>query len=74
MALGKAKKYAITCILLESDLDSCPKRGKTFLPMKHLFLATVFAVATLTACAHKPAPAPVDAKVVKTPAKCCKKK
>jgi hypothetical protein len=34
--------------------------------MKHLFLAAVFAVATLTACSHKPAPAPVDAKVVKT--------
>ncbi|MEI6562081.1 MAG: hypothetical protein WCO68_08370 [Verrucomicrobiota bacterium] len=41
--------------------------------MKHLFLATVFAVATLSACSHKPAPV-VDAKVVKTPAKCCKKK
>ena len=41
--------------------------------MKHTFLALAFAVATLTACSHKPAPAPTDAKVVKTPAKCCKK-
>lgn len=34
--------------------------------MKHIFLAAVFAVATLTACSHKPAPTVVDTKVVKT--------
>lgn len=39
--------------------------------MKHIFLATVFAVATLTACTHKTVVAPTDSKVVKTP--CCKK-
>ncbi|GEM_PF-3893837 len=37
--------------------------------MKHIILAAIFAAATLTACSHKPAPAPVDAKCVKT----CKK-
>ena len=39
--------------------------------MKHLFLAAAFAVATLTACSHKPAPVVTDSKVVKAPAKCC---
>lgn len=43
--------------------------------MKHLFLATVFAVATLTACSHKSTTVVTDTKVVKTPAtKCCKAK
>jgi len=37
--------------------------------MKHIILAVAFAAITLSACSHKPAPAPVDAKVVKT----CKK-
>ena len=37
--------------------------------MKHIFLAAVFAVATLTACSHKTVVAPTDTKVVKT----CKK-
>jgi len=41
--------------------------------MKNLFLAVAFAVATLTACAHKPATVVTDTKVVKTPVKCCKK-
>jgi hypothetical protein len=36
--------------------------------MKHIFLAVAFAVATLTACSHKPAPVCTDSKVVKTPA------
>lgn len=43
--------------------------------MKYTFLAVAFAVATLTACAHKPAPVVVtESKVVKAPAKkCCPK-
>jgi hypothetical protein len=42
--------------------------------MKHTFLALAFAVATLTACAHKPAPVVTDSKCVKAPAKkCCPK-
>jgi len=41
--------------------------------MKNIFLAAAFAVATLTGCAHKPAPVAPDAKVVKTPAKACPK-
>lgn len=39
--------------------------GKTFPSMKHIILAAAFAVATLTACAHHPAPV-TNAKVVKT--------
>lgn len=37
--------------------------------MKHIILAVAFAAVTLTACSHKPAPAPCDSKAVKT----CKK-
>lgn len=43
--------------------------GKILPSMKHIILAAIFAAATLTACSHKPAPAPVDTKCVKT----CKK-
>ncbi|MEI6349838.1 MAG: hypothetical protein WCP06_01885 [Verrucomicrobiota bacterium] len=38
--------------------------------MKHTFLALAFAVATLTACSTKPAPAPQDGKAT-VPAKVC---
>ncbi len=39
--------------------------GKKYPSMKHILIAAVFAVATLTACSHKPAPA-CNGKVVKT--------
>ena len=54
-------------------LNYFAKRGKLCPSMKHLFLATVFAVATLTACAHKTTTVVTDTKVVKAPAKCHKK-